>query len=600
MPSRGDPLQLTEELQEWPIPQVGVSSVTGVQGALNWGALNKFDQASRWVIGDADLDDLINVLPQLGQLEMTPSAAATVATLISPMIWQSAQILNGNLFTYYLCQNGHIYQVSTSGTITDLYTAGTFSQTGTLNGTTSVTGLSSTANMYVGMLVSGTDIQSGTKISVINSGTAITLSLAATGSGSFSLTFAPPLFSTNPPCDITNWQGTNILISDPVAENVYSWNGTTFSAALTNQPADFIAVFSNRVWLFFGLSISWTNGGTFNSLSGDAGSGMITEADCTNPILGGFAIQSALYVFGSNWIATITNLVDTGSPAVLTFTFTVLSAQVGIISKWSVVSYGNTLYFANAYGFWELQGSTPVKLSSGLDGFFQNLNLTNSSFAGAYGEIQSMPCVFWCAYYNGDNNVAAGYTIFGLTSNNQLFRIIQGNTKFVTGLVSSAITNNIPQVWATDGTNIYLLFQNFTSSITANINTKIWDMGSKIQYKTFDYLAIFGVISNAVTVTVQMIGTNGLSVGSSVSQSINPNTGEWENQFGVLGQWINNSATLGNWVGLTIAQFNVFQFNLSGAGPQRALGLNITLQGAGIVIHAFVIGWKRTKASRGN
>jgi hypothetical protein len=121
MAGRQDPLQQTEEMQEWPIPQVGVSPVTGVQGALTWGALNKFDQASRWVIGDADVDDLINVFPQLGQLQMIPTAAPAVATLASPMVWQSAQILNGNLFTYYLCQNGHIYQVSTGGTITDLY-----------------------------------------------------------------------------------------------------------------------------------------------------------------------------------------------------------------------------------------------------------------------------------------------------------------------------------------------------------------------------------------------------------------------------------------------------------------------------------------------
>lgn len=601
MPGRQDPLQQTEEIQEWPIPQIGVSPVTGVQGALTWGALNKFDQGSRWVIGDADLDDLNNMFPQLGQLQVTPTAAAAVATLASPMVWQSAQILNGNLFTYYLCQNGHIYQVSTSGTITDIYAAGTFTQSGTLSTSSAlITGLSSTANMYVGMLVSGTGIPANSHITVINSSTSITINNTPTVNSAETLTFAPPLFSTSPQCDISNWQGTNILISDEVAQNVYSWNGSVFSVALTGQPATYIAVFGNRLWLLNGLSITWTNGGTFNSLSGDAGSGMITEADCTNPILGGFAVQSSLYLFGSNWIGTITNLVDTGAPAVLTFTFTVLTAQVGIISKWSVVSYGNTLYFANAYGLWELQGSQPQKVSAGLDGFFQNLNLTNSTFAGAYGEIEAMPCCFWTAYYNGDANTAAGYTIFGVTSNGQLFRLTQGNTKFITGLVSSAITNNIPQVWATDGTNIYLLFQDFSTAITSNINTKIWDMGSKIQYKTYDYLAIFAVVSSAATITVQAIGSNGQTIGSPVSQSVNPSTGEWINQFGILGQWENNSSVLGNWIGTAVSQFIVFQFNLSDTGPQRALGINITLLGAGIVFHALVVGWKRTKRGRGS
>jgi hypothetical protein len=597
---RSDPIAETEQTQEWPIPQVGISPVTGVEGALTWGSLNKFDQDSRWVIGDADLDDMINVFPQLGQLKMTPNKSAIVATLPSPMIWQSAQILNGNLFTYYLCQNGHIYQVATNGAITDVYAGGTFTQSGTLGGvgSQSITGLTSTANMFVGMGVSGANIPANSKITIINSATAITINNTETGGGTETITFTLPLLATSQPCDISDWQGTQILISDSVAQVLYAWNGSTLTAALSGQPATFIAVYSNRVWLLNGISITWTQGGTYNSLAGDAGSAKITDASLTNPIICAYAIQSALYLFGSNWTASISNLLDQGAPAVLTFQFTILSAQIGIISKWGVIAFGNTIYFANAYGIWQLQGSAPVKVSSGLDGFFQNLNLANSTFAGAYGEIASLSCIFWVAYYNGDSNVAAGYTVFGLTVNNQLFRLVQGNINFITGLVSSAITNNIPQVWATDGTNIFLLFQDFATPITANINTKIWDMGSKIQFKTYDYAALFMVIASAVTVTLQPIASTGLAVSAPQTKQFNPNVGQWINAFGVQGQWQNAALTLGNWQGVTIASFNVFQFNLSGTGPQRAIGLNITLLGAGVVLQALVIGWKRTKSGR--
>ena len=62
-------------------------------------------------------------------------------------------------------------------------------QTGTLNSTTSVTGLTSTTTLVPGMPLSGANIQAGTTIAAITSGTAITLSQAATGSGSSSLTF---------------------------------------------------------------------------------------------------------------------------------------------------------------------------------------------------------------------------------------------------------------------------------------------------------------------------------------------------------------------------------------------------------------------------
>lgn len=73
--------------------------------------------------------------------------------------------------------------------------AGTFASfqiqlTGTTTDTlTSVTSISSTAQLEVGMYVSGTGIQAGTTIASITSNTAIVLSLAATATGSPTLTF---------------------------------------------------------------------------------------------------------------------------------------------------------------------------------------------------------------------------------------------------------------------------------------------------------------------------------------------------------------------------------------------------------------------------
>lgn len=73
--------------------------------------------------------------------------------------------------------------------------------TGTLNATINVTGLSSTANLNVGMYVSGPGIPLNTTIASIVSPTAITLSLAATTSGVTALVFGnnalPSLVNSN-------------------------------------------------------------------------------------------------------------------------------------------------------------------------------------------------------------------------------------------------------------------------------------------------------------------------------------------------------------------------------------------------------------------
>jgi hypothetical protein len=71
------------------------------------------------------------------------------------------------------------------GKLSELFTT----LTGTLNATTLVTGLSSTAGLTLGMSVVGTGIPLGATISIINSSTSITLSAAATVSSAQSLVF---------------------------------------------------------------------------------------------------------------------------------------------------------------------------------------------------------------------------------------------------------------------------------------------------------------------------------------------------------------------------------------------------------------------------
>ena len=64
---------------------------------------------------------------------------------------------------------------------------------GTTAVSTSVTGLSSTANLFVGEVVTGAGIAPGTSVAAINSGSSITLSQAATAAGSVSLDFGTNL-----------------------------------------------------------------------------------------------------------------------------------------------------------------------------------------------------------------------------------------------------------------------------------------------------------------------------------------------------------------------------------------------------------------------
>lgn len=95
---------------------------------------------------------------------------------------------------FLLCDGSQISRTTYAALLNTI----TFTQTGTLtNGANTVSGLSSTANMYgvfnavPGMAVEGTGIPPGTTILAVVDGTDITLSANATAGGAQSLTFFP-------------------------------------------------------------------------------------------------------------------------------------------------------------------------------------------------------------------------------------------------------------------------------------------------------------------------------------------------------------------------------------------------------------------------
>ena len=90
-----------------------------------------------------------------------------------------------------ICVVGYLMSTPATGTTSTWESGKGTSFTGTLNGTTSVTGIASTALLSVGETVTGTNIPSSTTITAIPSSYTITLSHAATGSGTETLTEIP-------------------------------------------------------------------------------------------------------------------------------------------------------------------------------------------------------------------------------------------------------------------------------------------------------------------------------------------------------------------------------------------------------------------------
>jgi len=407
-------------------------------------------------------------------------------------------------------------------------------------------------------------------------------------------------FTTSGVVDIASWQGTQIMLSDSVAQKVFSWNGSALTTVFTAQPVNYIGVFGGRLWMAINSTIVWTNANTNNSLTGDSGSFIITDSQCANPILGLVDTPLGLMVFGSNWIKTITNLITQGSPAVLTFQQVTLESIQAPINKWSVIVL-DKVYFGNTAGFWRIDGSMPTQISApNLNGFFSNLDTSSvSSFSGAYGVINSTPCVFWQVRYLGDTQVSASYTIIGYTLSSTLwFRFVQGTITWITGIVSSAITQNAPTMWGTDGTNIFKLFSNTTTVINSNYNSKLWDMGSALDIDNILSVAVVLICTGATTITVNQLNEQNRVQFSPPSQSFNPSLGQLQNNSAVLGNGVNNSNVQGQFQGIVQAAYFLAQFD--GVGRVRCFALNIVVNGAGTSLVSIVVSYRKTKAGKGS
>lgn len=521
--------------EEFQVPPLATSPITGMQGSANWGGLNKFNTGSRHVISDVEADELINFLPQLSAFQQVPSPGPLLGTLPGGvLIWAYTDILKGNLYTWILSTNTHIYQMSAAGAFVDL-------------------------------------------------------------GGGFSSA-----------CDIANWQAIIILITDPVQQKVFSWDGTTLTTVFSSQPAEHIAVYANRVWLSHNLAITWTNANTYNSLAGDSGTFIITDGRCANPIIAMRDFNGSLYLFGSNWIKTIYNLQPqtVGGSTTLNFQQPTLESQIGPINKWSIVEYGGMLFFANVFGFWSISGAFPTKISSPLDGFFESLDLVNSSWSACFGTVHSIPCIMFNCRWSGDGN----YTVFAYTVNQQWFRVTPvtgtgtGVCKWISGCVSSAQTNNVPITYYSDGSNFYNLYSG-GSIVTSQFNTKIWDLGSKLMVDWFTNVALQLMVSQPTTVTISEINP-ALAICGPAQQPPGPITtlynsqvGDWVNNANQVGQWYNNSGTAGHWLANLPNVFVLAQYVVP--FQERGLGLNITLTSTAAVLQAIIVSFRKMTQAKG-
>jgi hypothetical protein len=298
---------------------------------------------------------------------------------------------------------------------------------------------------------------------------------------------------------LTAWQDSQALIIDP-DKGYFASTGTNCSVVSTSITGSDIAVFEGRVWIVTGSrSIEFSEPDSYTNFAVTGGAGTATVADSVFPgkIYRLLSALEQLWIVGAGAIDAISN-VQTAS-GITTFSLTNIVSSVGSTHPSSVTSFFRTFLFLNHYGIYAIVGATPQKLSDKLDGFWAAIDFTLGDDPPA--AVTTIYDVFvWCALVPiTDPFDGTTRSILLCFAQGKWFFADQGALTWITGLLSD---DGDPEIWGTDGHNVFKLFADAATTIDYRIMSKLFDFGSALQRKQWLRVGLEINSSSAVSATL--------------------------------------------------------------------------------------------------
>lgn len=547
----------------------------------------------RRVIGDQECSWLENVIPLGGGNARSMYDAILLYTAAKTIVYDQAFNIGATFYHFLVYSDGSAAQIDMNGVATSIAGASTFAvspslpyavqwgssgivivtsdtngyfawdgtlyspggaspawlsglaapltPTGTTNSNTTISAMSSTTGIAVGMWITGTNIPSNTYVKSVDSSTQITITQAATGS-----TVGETL--------TLQWQ-MPLGIKGTAAE-----------------------IFLNRVWVLNGNKFSQSapaNGADFSTADGG---GTTTSTDSFLRINFVNAKQSNgfLYMFADGSINVISNVQTTGSPLTTTFNNQNVDPQIGLGWRDAIVPFGRALCFANPSGVYALFGGAATKISDKIDKLFEKANfsaLTPTMFATTIFGVTAIGIVLNTL----DPTTNTQRDVMALWNGQKWFIASQQyDVKFAVTLEE----DSHPHAHANNGTQVFHLFGTASATLQKKIQTKLWPGRSQLIKKTTQDVyveavdnagtgvVLTGTLDSDTNTSIAFSLTSGLTFINSQSQTITFTNGSSQvinfvsNPSGVQGS---NANQAGFRLGLTLTSSSK-DFTIVGLG----------------------------------
>lgn len=407
----------------------------------------------------------------------------------------------------------------------------------------------------------GTAVTAATlQVTAIGGGGAIT-GIALLNSGDYTAAPANPALSTSPygsgakfdlnfgigPITLTAaGSGYTSAPTITVTGGGGSSGAVTANLSVVPSTGTFIEVYAGRVWVSTGSSgqirtIAFSAPNSYNDFTSTAAGGSFIISDQTlhSSITGLRAANNFLYIFGVDSCNIIGDV--TVVSGVTTFSNTNISAGIGTNQANSILPYYRAMTFASPTGVFAMYGSTPQKASDALDGIWPLIDQTKPISAGLVSLNNILCAAFLFSYQDPVNGTRP---LIALFFNSRWFFASQGSDLT---LIASASSSGTPTLFATNGKNLYRLFQDSDTPIVQTLVTKLWDMGDPIVTKEAMKL---GVEVTIPTTSLQLAAS--LQTEYAYSEYTvtfdGGNQVEWVNNSGVVVRWQNDILQTVEWL----------------------------------------------------
>lgn len=334
--------------------------------------------------------------------------------------------------------------------------------------------------------------------------------------------------------------------------------------------AEHVATFSDRVWVSYRRTISFTAPNSYfdTNPANSAGSFIVTDATLHSNITQLISANQFLYFTGVDSVNVIGD-VSVNSDGVTIFSNTNLTASVGTEFSYTLIPYFRSIWLANKSGVYAISGSTPQKMSDPLDGI---MRLTNFTVAPSGGTVmlENILCTAFLFQYN-DNSLER--PLLALFFNKKWFVASQGDDLT---LIAGGENDGLQNLYGTDGTSLFQLFSDTDTVVDWKLQSAYWDLRDVLRTKQammFGFEIDVPMQAGTVHFNIdRLFNQPPYFVTQSYDVTVGPNL-TWINDAGEVALWMNDSGDIVDWIGSVTGYLMNMQ---DGSNFGKYLGVTMT------------------------